>query len=195
MATTIEDGKGKGFSVGVDNQNRLFTRSVTESEFDKATRTGNAYNINTLFFAVTESVERPLLYFKNNENKTVTLAAWFIGTSGASSNNAIIKMYTNPTSGTIISGGNDVEAVNRLVGSSNTLDADIKSGGDGFTVSGYGTTPVLYQPQGATSRTFGTIQLAVEKGSSVVVNYDPNGQEPFQIYVGFQTYISEADSD
>ena len=108
---------------------------------------------------------------------------------------AIIKMYTNPTSGTIISGGNDVEAVNRLVGSSNTLDADIKSGGDGFTVSGYGTTPVLYQPQGATSRTFGTIQLAVEKGSSVVVNYDPNGQEPFQIYVGFQTYISEADSD
>lgn len=194
MATTIEDGTGKGFSVGVDSQNRLFTRSITESEFDKATRTGNAYNINTLFFPVTDSVERPLLYVKNNEEKTLTLAAWFFATSGSSSSNAIIKMFPNPTSGTIISSGTDVEAVNRLIGSSNTLDADIKRGGDGFTVTGYGTNPVLYQPQGATARGFGTIQIGIEPGSSVVVNYDPNGQEPFQIYVGFQVYLSEAEN-
>ena len=194
MATTIEDGTGKGFSAGVDNQNRLFTRSITESEFDKATRTGQAYNINTLFFSVTDSAERPLLYVKNNEEKTLTLAAWFFATSGSSSSNGIIKMFPNPTSGTIISSGTDVEAVNRLIGSSNTLDADIKRGGDSFTATGYGTEPVLYQPQGATARTFGTIQIGIEPGSSVVVNYDPNGQEPFQIYVGFQAYLSEAEN-
>jgi len=194
MATTIEDGTGKGFSVGVDSQNRLFTRSITESEFDKATRTGNAYNINTLFFLVTGSTEAPLLYLKNNEEKTLTLAAWFFATSGASSSNGIIKMFPNPTSGTIIDSGTDVEAVNRLIGSSNTLDADIKRGGDSFTATGYGTNPVLYQPQGATARTFGTIQIGIEPGSSVVVNYDPNGQEPFQIYVGFQVYLSEAEN-
>ena len=194
MATTIEDGTGKGFSAGVDNQNRLFTRSITESEFDKATRTGNAYNINTLFFLVTGSTEAPLLYLKNNEEKTLTLAAWFFATSGASSSNGIIKMFPNPTSGTIIDSGTDVEAVNRLIGSSNTLDADIKRGGDSFTATGYGTNPVLYQPQGATARGFGTIQIGIEPGSSVVVNYDPNGQEPFQIYVGFQVYLSEAEN-
>ena len=66
MATTIEDGTGKGFSASVDNENRLLVRSVDETEFDKATRGGNAYNINTLFFPVTDSVERPLLYLKNN---------------------------------------------------------------------------------------------------------------------------------
>lgn len=192
MATTIEDGTGKGFSASVDIDNRLLVRAASETEFDRATRLGNAYNINTLFFPVTDSVERPLLYLKNNEEKTLTLAAWFFATSGSSSSNGIIKMFPNPSSGTIISSGTDVEAVNRLVGSSNTLDADIKRGGDGFTVTGYGTNPVLYQPQGATSRGFGTIQISVEKGSSVVVNYDPNGQEPFQIYVGFQVYISEA---
>ena len=192
MATTIEDGTGKGFSASVDSDNRLLVRSAGETEFDRATRLGNAYNINTLFFLVTGSTEAPLLYLKNNEEKTLTLAAWFFATSGSSSSNGIIKMFPNPSSGTIISSGTDVEAVNRLVGSSNTLDADIKRGGDGFTVTGYGTNPVLYQPQGATSRGFGTIQISVEKGSSVVVNYDPNGQEPFQIYVGFQVYISEA---
>jgi len=192
MATTIEDGKGRGFSVGVDNENRLLVRNINETEFEHATRKGNAYNINTLFFEVTSSTEVPLLYFKNNEEQVTTLAAWFFATSGSSSNNGIIKMFPNPSSGTIISSGTDVEAVNRLVGSSNTLDADIKKGGDGFTVTGYGVNPVLYQPQGATSRSFGSIQLGIEPGSSVVINYDPNGQEPFQIYVGFQLYIADS---
>ena len=36
MATTIEDGSGKGFSVKVDSENRLFSRSITETEFDHA---------------------------------------------------------------------------------------------------------------------------------------------------------------
>ncbi len=66
MATTIEDGTGKGFSAGVDSENRLLVRTINETEFDHATRKGNAYNINTLFFSVTDSVERPLLYVKNN---------------------------------------------------------------------------------------------------------------------------------
>ena len=194
MATTIEDGSGKGYSVKVDETNRLSVRGTTESEFDKATRSGNAYNVNTLFYSITGATEQPIIYVKNNEDEIITLAAWFIGTSGATSSNGILKMYPNPTSGTIISGGDDVTPVNRLIGSSNQLQADIKKGGDGFTVSGYNAEPVLYQPQGANARTFGTIQLALTKGSSVVVNYDPNGQQPFQIYIGFQIYISEAQS-
>jgi hypothetical protein len=194
MATTIEDGSGKGYSVKVDETNRLSVRGTTESEFDKATRSGNAYNVNTLFYSITGATEQPIIYVKNNEDEVITLAAWFIGTSGSTSSNGILKMYTNPTTGTIISAGDDVESVNRLIGSSNQLQVDVKKGGDGFTVSGYNSTPVLYQPQGANARTFGSIQLALTKGSSVVVNYDPNGQQPFQIYIGFQIYISEAQS-
>jgi hypothetical protein len=194
MATTIEDGSGKGYSVKVDETNRLSVRGTTESEFDKATRSGNAYNVNTLFYSITGATEQPIIYVKNNEDDVITLAAWFIGTSGSTSSNGILKMYTNPTTGTIISAGDDVESVNRLIGSSNQLQVDVKKGGDGFTVSGYNSTPVLYQPQGANARTFGSIQLALTKGSSVVVNYDPNGQQPFQIYIGFQIYISEAQS-
>ena len=65
MATTIEDGSGKGFSVQVDEDLKLRTRSVTESEFDKSTADGNAFNINTFFVTVTGSTETPLLYIKN----------------------------------------------------------------------------------------------------------------------------------
>lgn len=196
MATTIEDGSGKGYSVKVDSENRFFTRAVTESEFDKATRSGNAYNINTLFLPISGGTEVPILYLKNNEDEILNLAAWFIGTdnsTGTPSRQGLVKLYSNPTAGTIITSGTDVTPVNRLVGSSNVLDADIKSGGDGFTASGFAVDPLLYQTQGQTARVFGNIQLAVLKGGSVVVTYTPNGQNPLEIYAGFQVYLSDND--
>ena len=53
MATTIEDGSGQGFSVKVDSENRLFSRSITESEFDYAVRKGFSFNVNTEFITIT----------------------------------------------------------------------------------------------------------------------------------------------
>lgn len=194
MATTIEDGSGKGYSVKVDSENRFFTRSITESEFDKATRSGNAYNINTLFLPLSGGTETPILYLRNNEDNILNLAAWFIGTdnsTGTPSRQGLVKLYSNPTAGTIITSGADVTPANRLVGSSNVLDVDIKSGGDGFTVSGFAVDPLLYQTQGQTARVFGNIQLAILKGGSVVITYTPNGQNPLEIYAGFQVYLSD----
>lgn len=193
MATTIEDGSGKGFSVKVDAENRLFSRSITETEFDHAVRKGESFNVNTEFLVITGSTEIPIMYLKNNEDADVILAAWFIGTdnnAGSPTRNGLMRVYFNPTSGTLISSGVDVTPVNRKGGSSGTIELDVKAGGDGFTFGGNDPVPVLFQTQGASSRAFGNVQLALSKGSSVVVTYLPNGGTN-EIYTGFQLYKSE----
>tara|TARA_R110000823_G_scaffold303181_1_gene424513 strand:- start:67 stop:654 length:588 start_codon:yes stop_codon:yes gene_type:complete len=193
MATTIEDGSGKGFSVKVDAENRLFSRSITETEFDHAVRKGESFNVNTEFLVITANTETPIMYLKNNENEDVILAAWFIGTdnnAGSPTRNGLMRVYFNPTSGTIISSGVDVTPVNRKGGSSGTIELDVKAGGEGFTAVGYDPVSVLFQTQGANSRAFGNVQLALSKGSSVVVTYLPNGGTN-EIYTGFQLYKSE----
>ena len=196
MATTIEDGTGSGFSVKVDGENRLFSRSITESEFDHAVRKGLSFNVNTEFLTITGSSETPIMYLKSNEDRDVVLSAWFIGTdnaSGTPSRNGLMRVYFNPTAGSIISSGTDVTPVNRQGGSSNTIDLDVKAGGDGFTATGFNPTSVLFQTQGSNARTFGNVQLALKKGSSIVVTYLPNGAQPVEIYTGFQLYISEVE--
>lgn len=195
MATTIEDGTGSGFSVKVDGENRLFSRSITESEFDHSVRKGLSFNVNTEFLTITGSSETPIMYLKSNEDKDIILAAWFIGTDNSSGGTraGLMRVYFNPTAGSIISSGTDVTPVNRQGGSSNTIDLDVKAGGDGFTATGFNSTPILYQTQGANARAFGNVQLALKKGSSVVVTYLPNGAQPVEIYTGFQLYISEVE--
>jgi len=191
MATRIEDGSGRGFSVAVDSELKLRTRSITESEFDKSTSDGDAFNINTFFITVTGSTETPLLYLKNNEDQDLVIAAWFIGTdnsSGTATRLSLLEVYPNVTSGTIISSGNDVIAVNRAVGSSGTLNADIKSGGDGFTADVSGITPVLFQTQGSSARAFGNVQIVIKKGGSLLVTYRQYGLTSIDIYTGFQVY-------
>jgi len=195
MATTIEDGTGSGFSVKVDGENRLFSRSITETEFDHAVRKGLSFNVNTEFLTITGSSETPIMYLKSNEDLDVVLAAWFIGTDNSSggTRSGLMRVYFNPTAGSIISSGTDVTPVNRQGGSSNTIDLDVKAGGDGFTATGYNPISVLFQTQGSNARTFGTVQLALKKGSSIVVTYLPNGAQPVEIYTGFQLYISEVE--
>lgn len=194
MSTTIQDGTGTKLKVKVNSENRLLSQTINESEFDHAVGKGEAYNINTEFLTITGSSEVPLLYIKSNEDRDLVLNAWFIGTdanSGTATRLSLLKIYKNPTSGTIISSGTDITPVNRNFGSNNSLECIAKKGGDGFTVSGYESTPVLYQTQGTQQRNFGTVQLVLTKGSSVVVTYQHYGLTSNDIYTGFQVYLSD----
>lgn len=194
MSTIIQDGTGTKLKVKINSENRMLTQTISESEFDHSVGKGEAYNINTEFVTVTGSSEVPLLYIKSNEDRDLVLNAWFIGTdadTGTATRLSLFRVYKNPTSGTIISSGTDITPVNRNFGSSNELEVIAKKGGDGFTVSGYESTPVLYQTQGTKQRNFGTVQLVLTKGSSVVVTYQQYGLTSNDIYNGFQVYLSD----
>ena len=54
MATTIEDGSGKGFSTKVDETNRLSVRGITESEFDKALTVEDADKQQSLLIEISD---------------------------------------------------------------------------------------------------------------------------------------------
>ena len=197
MATTIQDGTGKGFNAQIDSTNRLLTRTIQRSEFDDAVANGNSFNVNTKFLTITTAGPadgHALLYIKNNEDQDLILAAWFIGTD-LGTNGAdlgLMQVFFNPTGGTIISGGTTVPAINRQGGSTETIDIDVLSGGDSITATGVGE-PVLYQTQSVGSRAFGNVQLSLKKGASAVVTYIPNGAESagVDIYTGFQLYLAD----
>lgn len=191
MGQQIEDGAGTGNRAKVGNDNRIYTQSLTQDTFGDKVINGYAYNVNTEFLTITTDAEHALLYVKNNELNTLTLDAWFIatdlGTNGASL--GLARVYYNPTGGTIISGGTEVNLVNRLGGSSRLADLTCLSGGEGFTATGL-PTPVLYQTQGVGSRAFGNVKLAIESKNSIVITYKPNGAETIDIYTGFQLYLN-----
>lgn len=193
MSTTIQDGSGKGYQAKIDNENRMFTRSVNSTEFDVQTIKGLAYNINTEHISVSVGTETPILYLKNNDNNVLVLANFFsaIGIQGAAPTALpIFRIYINPTGGTLLSGGTDVIAVNRLIGSFTELNATIKKGnGSTSTVTGYDATPLVFQTQNTSSRNFGSLQIALLRGSSAVVTVQLNGAQSAEVYSGFQCYI------
>ena len=174
MGFEIKDGTGTGNVARVDKENRLAVRSIQETEFEKAVLDGRAFNINTEFLTITSDTEHALLYLKNNEDRPLIVAAWFIGTDAGTNgaNLGLVRTYYNPTGGTIISGGTDLTAANRNAGNSRTLVADIKAGGQGFTFTGQDTPAVLYQTQTVSSRVFGNVFLVLPKGSSLVAIID-----------------------
>jgi hypothetical protein len=190
MAQQIEDGTGSGNRVKV-KENRLYTTGLTLGFFENAVVTGDAYNVNTEFKSITTDSEHALLYLKNNETTDMVIESWFIatdiGTNG--SNFGLARAYFNPTGGTIISGGTTIEAINRRGGDSKLPKATMLCGGEGFTATGL-PNAVLYQTQGASSRAFGNVKLALNPGKSIVITYKPNGAEPIDIYTGFQFYVT-----
>lgn len=197
MSTTIQDGTGKRYKAKVDNEGRLYTRGVELTEFEHAIESARAFNVNTELLVISGSTESALLYFKNNEPDDVILANWFIGTTttgGSASAPALMRVYVNPTGGTLIASQSAVELVNRNLGSSDTFDVTAYKGGDGYTITGQKATPVLYQTQGSNQRNFGLVQLSLPKGSSVAVTFQPAGLEPIQIYTGFQGYITDTET-
>ena len=192
MSSIIEDGTGQGFFAKVDSDNRLRTSAVSEDGLVNGSELGNAFNVNTEFIPLSGSGEQPILYFKNNGSKDVVISNWFIGigfAGGSGSEAMILRAYTNPTGGTLITSGTDVVPVNRRIGDGKVFRYDVKKGdGSTSTLTGYGATPVLYQTQGPNSRVFGTINLTLPQGSSLGITVDMNGYEPANIYTGFIGY-------
>lgn len=189
--TIIQDGTGKGYFVKVDDENRLLTRTISDTTIIHESGQGNAWNINTQNIPVSTSGESALLYFKNNGSNDAVISSLFIGigTAGGSAfDNALVRCYTNPTGGTLVSGGGTVTVVNRRIGSGKSFSYTVLSGSSGFTITGQAATPVLYQTQTASSRVAGDVNLTIPNGQSVAFTIDLKGAQPANVYFGLAGY-------
>jgi len=144
MATTIQDGTGKGFQAKVDDTNRITTRSITEDAQLEATVDGNTFFVGNPYVTQTGSSINGLLYFNSDEEvdlfaKTFSCQARYA--SGASFDNFTILVYSNVEESSLTGTWTDFTPLNLNFGSSNTLAGSYKYGSaTGASFSNIGTT-------------------------------------------------------
>jgi len=171
---TIQDGTGKGFSAEVDSDNRLHTNTVSRNEVEQSIFLGNGYNINTGLVSITNAgVDNAVWYLKNDGTDDVVIQEILIilGTSTGGSGDGTLKVFRNPTSGTIISGALEVEAnVNRNFSSSNQLDVTTYKGATAATFTD-GTTFGSTNRSGSAVINFTSTPFLLKKGNSVGITW------------------------
>lgn len=143
MATTIEDGTGKGYTAKVDNTNRLEVRSVTEDGQLEGALNGQTFAIGTPFLTQTADTANGLLYFNNGEDvpfyaKTFSSQARF--TTGGTFSNYIINVYTGIEPAALTGTWVDFNPFNTNLASSDLLEGTYKYGSPAGA-AGFSGTP------------------------------------------------------
>ena len=190
---TVQDGTGSGKSARVNSGNRLYTRGVDSTEGQQANLNGQAFNINTGYITLTNAVDTPVLYLKNNEDFDLIIEAIAVGiqpsTGGVSTEEPYITVVRQPSSGTIISNATAVDInSNRNYASSNSLDVDAYKGATGNTISGGEDHLLIQQSDGG--RAFATIDGVLPKGTALGVKIKPpTSNTSMDVYVAVICYL------
>ena len=172
----LEDG-ASGRTARVNSDNTLATHSINITEAEHASDLGQSYNVNSGLITLTSAAESGVLYFKSNENINVHIDSFIIilgpSTGGSATDTTQVRVYSDPTTGTLISGAVDADTVqNRNVGSSATLDALAYKGATGNTITD--GTILLESLVSPGSRAVFDIDVTVPKGKAIAISYEPN---------------------
>lgn len=132
MSNQLKDGKGRGYLAEVDTENRLVTRSTSESLAHGINRkTGKVWSIPFENLSPT-ATDDLVLYIKNTGEKDLSIDALRYSSS------AVTQISIEVVTGTAGGSLTDVTPVSHTVGSAATPDATIKSSADitGLTQGG-----------------------------------------------------------
>ena len=175
MATTIEDGSGKGFSAKVDSTNKLTVRATTEDSQLEGTFTGDTYVIGTPFLTQTSDTANGLIYFKNEEDvllyaKTFSSQARY--STGGSFSNYLINVYTGVSESELSGTWVDFTPLNTNFGSSNTLSGTYKYGSPAGA-TGFSGLPAFQLAFPINQYNQIVANLAFPKGSGILLSVTP----------------------
>jgi hypothetical protein len=190
----IQDNTGDGYGAKVDSHNRLWTDSLVVDESVSATFEGNAYNVNTGTINLTSANPSAVLYMQNDGNEDVVVTALFylLGNSNGSGD-SVVDVYRNPTAGTIVSSGTNFAAINRDFGSANDLEAVLKKGAEGQTITD-GTVVISSIFSGVGRQVVAVGALILRPGNSIgIVVEPPAGNTSMDIQAALSCYVKEAE--
>lgn len=126
MAQTIRDGKGRGYSVGVNSKNRMLVRTTSVQQCLKSTFEGKYYEAATGKITLTTANETGIIYVKNGMDDNLLVidrVFWDIwGSTGGGTAGGTIRYYRNPT----IAGGTDIVPYSTLFSELNLADGTFK---------------------------------------------------------------------
>ena len=161
----IKDGTGGGYSAEVSTDNRLKTRSISETRIQHAVELGNAYNINTGDIGSLATGSSAILYFKNNEDTDFSVDSIAVGIKDATGSDIhTVTVVRNP-SGASFSTSVDMNA-NRNFGSAKTLLNSLAyKGANGATLTGGSDAAQFYMNE--SGRPFASVDFVIPKGTAI----------------------------
>jgi len=195
MGEIIKSGVGNGYSAKVNANNRLYTHTVSIDENLQATKMGRSYNVNTGVITLTDAVETPILYLKNNETQDLHITAIAIGvgpSTGGSGGIPKITIIRNPTSGSIIdTTPTDVDInSNRNYGSSNTLSVTAYKGATGDAMTDGDDHIIFFQ--NSSGRLFATIDELLTTSKSIGIKFAPQASNTSQdVYAAIICHVED----
>lgn len=178
-----QSGDNNPYNAIVDSQGRALTKSFTQTFNERATKQGDAYNLNTGDITLTTGASG-VLYFKNNEQKTVIITSYIYlfgnSTDGLSSEDGLVQVIENPTGGTLLSSTAGT-IKNRNVGlQSRIIDVDWRIGDQGKTVTG-GSVLIETRFSSPLGRQTVPVETAVPQAGSIAIKYTPQASNSSQI--------------
>lgn len=198
MPTSIKNG-ADGTVAKVDNNHRLHTSSVTVPVERNANKKGDAFNVNSGVITLTDAVDTPVFYLKNNNVKSLLVTAIAVGvgiSTGGTGDNPTITVIRNPTAGTIVSGATDVDIKsNRNYGSANQLtNVTAYKGATGLTMTGGEDHILFFQ---GTGRLFASIDEIIPQGTSIGIKFNPQTSNTSQdVYAALILhFLDDEDND
>jgi len=158
----------------VDARNRLHTLAITRQESVDASLEGDTFFITTGLVNLTSNDLSYFLFVKNNE-KVDWIIDSLIGGYGATdgTGDSFNLFNVGAENGTLISSGFDLPAINLNIGSPEQLDATIKLGGEGSTITDGQNTPPTLIPATTTFRRFTVGQIIIPPGTNFSIAYQP----------------------
>jgi hypothetical protein len=188
----IEGSNNPGNRVHVSDDGRLQTRAVTITEQAQKSLLGDAYNINTGEMTLTDDLQTPIFYFKNEtENDSLIIPRVFFvfleSTGGAGKARACIK--ANITGGTILSAP-DLAPTNFNFGSSKIPGTTLKLGASGLTEVGGSVGPEFLFTSDNQRQTVPFEAIILPRGASMTVTFTPPvGNTSMVLEAGANFYI------
>ena len=176
MGLFIEDGQGAGFQAGVTNDNRVKVATVGATRVEGGAIQGQAWNFDYGTINHTSATESGVLYVKNTDPLLYLVCSKMlvsIGKStGSPATDVIVRVYSNPTGGTLISNAVAAVIANKNFGLSVPPAALVYKGLEGYTVTG-GTVVATRIFQDATHQEL-DIADVLAPGSSFAITVQPH---------------------
>jgi hypothetical protein len=183
--TIIKDGTGGGRSARVNEENRLATAAITQSDKAHGADLANTYNIHTGDITLTDANETTVMYIKNNEDEdlAITGVIYNLGATASGTGDIKLDIVRNPTAGDIITNASDVAINSNLnYGSTKTLNVNAYKGATADAVVTDGTVSISTRSPSNTGRIFISLEnIVLPKGASLAINYTPPSGNTSQI--------------
>ena len=181
-----------GSTAEVDAANRIQAFSTSQTNATSKAVAGDSYNINTGTINLTSANSSSLLYLKNTDTVTWTIARVFYNAEVSTGGGGgwLAEVAANPTAGTLLSGGTAFLPVNFNFSSAKQLISTCLKGVEGSTATG-GTQAAVSTiiPASGTRVLIPFDSVILEPGSSLaVVVTPPAGNTSMDIQVGVNLY-------